>query len=116
MLTKIITLSLFVLVGCGKDVTIPNHLEKHSSITEADALKSKDDALVGMLKRGNSDIILSTKLEGVSIEKDDKTYAISKYHSVQSFNFINSLPKGSRVSVKFKGKVKTDEVVLKSIE
>lgn len=98
MQTKIILLTLVFLLGCGKEVSIPNDLERHSSITSAD---SKEAMLEGTL----------SKTDDSRVKIGEKIYKVSRFSSHSALEYVLSLPEGD-TPVKFRGEVKTDEVLI----
>lgn len=98
MLNRLFILTIFVLAGCGKEVSIPTDLERVSSITQAD---SKEVILEGTLTKGNPS----------SVKIGDKTYKVSRFSSYSALEYISTLQEEDTV-VKFKGEIKTTEVVI----
>ncbi|HXH74776.1 MAG TPA: hypothetical protein VNJ08_07405 [Bacteriovoracaceae bacterium] len=98
MLNKIIFLMTFMIIGCGKDVTIPDTLEKRSAVTQAE---SQLVTQTGTIVKG---AITAIKIEG-------KTFKISKYTSHMALEHIAALPQGE-TPVSFRGEVQVDEVII----
>lgn len=98
MLNRLLMLSLFISIGCGKDVTVSNLLEKQSAITQAESKTVTQD---GIFIKGSTNQL---KIAG-------KSYKISKYSSHMALEHIASLPEGE-TPVKFFGEIKVDEIVI----
>jgi hypothetical protein len=104
MANKILFFFLLFTMSCGREVKISNNqLEKYSNVTMPDALTV---SLNGTLIR-NTPAQLSTQ---------GKLLNISPYSSISAMNFINSLHLGSQTSVRFRGEVRGQEIVLTIIE
>lgn len=98
MLNRLIILTIFVLAGCGKEVSIPTDLERVSSITQAE---SKEAILEGTLTKGDPS----------SVKIAEKIYKVSRFSSYSALEYISTLHEGDTV-VKFRGEIKTTEVVI----
>lgn len=110
MAIKLGLLSFLILAaGCGKEVnmTSVSKLEKFSSVTEGQVSKiSQNGTLIRASKNGDFDYL---KIDGGQ-------YKISAYSSYETTKFISSIAPGSEVSVKFRGTIRTKEVVVEAIE
>lgn len=102
MVKHLLLATLLLALGCGKDVSIPNHLQKMSSVTQADSEKAVKEAVI---IRGATD----------EIQVDEKLYAISKYSSHLARTTIEKMPMG-HTKVRFQGEIKPTEVVIERFE
>ena len=104
MVTKLILLSLFLFVSCGKNVSISGReLESKSSLSDGNATLTNQE---GILKRGTPDYIV---LSGPA-------YKVSIYSSYSALEFIAARPLSTQMPVKFRGKLKNNEMVLEYIQ
>ncbi len=104
MVTKLILLSLFLLLSCGKNVSISGReLESKSSLSDGNATLTNQE---GILKRGTPDYIV---LSGPA-------YKVSIYSSYSALKFIAARPLSTQMPVKFRGKLKNNEMVLEYIQ
>jgi hypothetical protein len=103
MLSKTL-ISLFILSGCGNNVTLKeNKLETLDSLsTNANTSYKK----YGTLKNGSPSQIT---LEG-------RSYNVSIYSSKSATDFIKALPVGAQVSVVFTGGIQNNQFVIETIE
>ncbi len=110
MVIKLTLLTLLVLVaGCGKEVNMSSvsKLEKFSSVTEGEIAKvSQNGTLIRATKNGDSDYI----------KTDRGQYKISPYSSYETMKFISVTAPGSETRVKFRGTVRSTEIVVETIE
>lgn len=104
MVKKITLISLFLIAACGKDVKISTkELETNSSLSDGAAHSTNQE---GVLKRGSPDFII---VNGVANK-------ISMYSSYSSLEFIAVRPLNSQTAVKFRGKIKKNEMVMEYME
>lgn len=104
MVTKLILLSLFLLVSCGKNVSISGReLESNSSLSDGNASATNQE---GILKRGTPDYIVVS----------GPAYKVSIYSSYSALEFIAVKPLSTQMPVKFRGKLKNNEMVLEYIQ
>lgn len=104
MTTKLIILTLFLAVSCGKDVDISTKkLEYNSQLNSASSSATNAS---GSIKRGAVD----------SITTNGSTYKVSIYSSYSALEFIAARPLNSQFSVRYKGKVKNNEMVLEIVQ
>lgn len=97
-------LLMFLIVGCGKQVTISHSkLEAYSQPTPAQQQE--------LVEQG---ILLRTGIEDV-ISLGSVSYQVSKHSSHQALQFINSKQVGTQTRVSIKGRVRNKEIVLTSV-
>lgn len=104
MVKLTLLLSIFLLVSCGKDVSVSStKLKNQSSLSDGQAATPNAD---GLIKRGTKDTITT----------NGSTYNISIYSSYQALEFVAAKPLGTQVQVRFKGKTKNGEMVLEVVQ
>ena len=96
------TLLIFLALSCGKTVNI-----SQKELEEASKLESSKSLNTGTLRKTSS---------SSEIEIGGKAYKVSMYSSYQALEFIAARPIGATISVKYKGDLKTSEIVLQTIE
>ncbi len=103
MVNKLILIALLIISACGKDVTISNReLESKSSLSDGNATVTDQE---GILKRGTPDFVI---VNGVASR-------ISIYSSYSSLEFIAVRALNSQTPIKFRGKLKKNEMVMEYI-
>jgi hypothetical protein len=104
MVNKLTLILLLIVSGCGKDVSISTReLETKSSLSDGNATVTDQE---GILKRGTPDFVI---VSGVASK-------VSIYSSYASLEFIAVRPLNSQTPIKFRGKVKKNEMVLEYVE
>jgi len=104
MVTKFILLSLFLIMSCGKDVNISTKsLETNSGLSDGNTLATNQE---GIIKRARPDIIITSS----------RAYPVSIYSSYSALEFIAIRPLNSQTPVKFRGKLKNNEMVLEYVQ
>ena len=104
MVKTALFLSLFMLVACGKDVSVSSKkLQQNSALNDGSAVTPNAD---GLIKRGVPDMITTN---GV-------TYKVSIYSSYQALEYIAARPLNSQFNVRYKGKTKNGDMVIEVIQ
>jgi hypothetical protein len=104
MVTKLILLSLFLVGACGKNVKISTkELESNSRLSDGNSTITNQE---GIVKRGTPDLII---VNGSAVK-------ISIYSSYSALEFVAIRPLNSQTMVKFRGKLKNNEMVLEYLE
>lgn len=98
----LISSTLLLLLACGKDVNI-----SEKKLEEASKLETKKALTAGTLTKSAS---------SSEIKVNGSAYKVSMYSSYQALEFIAARPIGTNLAVKFKGDIKTSEIVLQTIE
>ena len=100
---KLLFISLFLL-SCGKQVEISTkQLEYNSSLSNGASLAVNQE---GTLVRGTPD----------RISTNGSSYKVSIYSSYIALEFIAAKPLSAQLPVKFRGKVKNNEMLLENIQ
>ncbi len=103
MVNKLLIIVLFIVSGCGKDVSISTReLESKSSLSDGNSTATNQE---GILKRGTPDFVI---VSGVASK-------VSIYSSYASLEFIAVRPLNSQTPIKFRGKMKKNEMVMEYI-
>lgn len=103
MATSVLLLSFFLFSSCGKDVSLSTKsLEFNSGLSDGANTATNQE---GIVQRGTPDYI---KSNGTS-------YKVSIYSSYASLEFIASKPLNSQILVKFRGKIKNNEMIVEYI-
>lgn len=104
MVKLTLLLSIFLLVSCGKQVSISSKkLENNSALNDGQAATPNT---TGLIRRGSKDTITT----------NGATYNISIYSSYQALEFVAAKPLGTEIQVRFKGKTKNGEMVLEVVQ
>jgi hypothetical protein len=90
------------MTACGPNVKFSNDLESKSKLSQ--------DKLNSFLKSGtlHKKTVSTVTYQGVS-------YKVSIYSSKSAHNFIEAIPIGTQVPIKFTGGTSKDEIVLETI-
>jgi hypothetical protein len=100
---KLILLALILVASCGKQVSISNNLlESNASSTSTSVAPNQD----GIVIRGVRD----------QIRTSSAVYYVSMYSSYSALEFVASKPLGTQINVRFKGKIKNQDMVIQVIE
>lgn len=103
METRVFILSLFLIASCGKDVSLSTKsLEYNSGLSDGANTATTQE---GIVNRGTPDHI---NVNGTS-------YKVSVYSSYAALEFIAAKPLSSQIPVKFRGKIKNNEMVLEYV-
>jgi hypothetical protein len=103
MVTRVLLLSLFLIVSCGKDVSLSTKsLEYNSGLSDGTTTATTQE---GIVQRGSPDYISS----------NGTSYKVSIYSSYAALEFIAAKPLSSQIPVKFRGKVKNNEMILEYV-
>lgn len=101
-LLKASSLLLLILISaCGKQVNIST--DKLKAASESNALTAMKE---GTLTRGNPS----------TISVPGATYNVSKYSSHLALQFINTIPQGQSISVRYIAQTEGAELVISKIE
>ncbi len=106
MRTKLFSslLALVFICACGRQVNISTRqLEYNSNLQNGSSITASQE---GLLIRGVPDKIIVNSV----------THNVSIYSSYLALEFIASKPLSTQMNVKFKGKLKNNEMVLEIIE
>jgi uncharacterized lipoprotein YmbA len=103
MVTRVLLLSLFLIVSCGKDVSLSTKsLEYNSGLSDGTTTATTQE---GIVQRGSPDYL---NTNGIS-------YKVSIYSSYAALEFIAAKPLSSQIPVKFRGKIKNNEMILEYV-
>jgi len=100
--TKLLVI-IFLAVGCGGDVSISSSKMKEGA--EQNSLNYGQANSTGMLTRGVPDRVTA----------NNQPYVVSIYSSHAALEFIASKPLNTQMQVKFKAKIKNNELVIETI-
>ncbi len=101
MVNKLLITLLFI-TSCGKQVNLKaNKLESADLLTNSNAAKYEKNGVFNSINQ--------------TVTYNGTSYKVSRFSSQSSFNFINSIPGNTQVTVIFTGGIKDNEVVLETI-
>jgi hypothetical protein len=101
---KFAIISLLFLIGCGNNVSISTkELKSNSSLSDGSKDATNQE---GVLKRGSPDMIFV----------GTPSYKVSIYSSYSALEFVAIRDLNSETPVKFRGKIKGNEIVLEFVE
>ena len=104
MVKRFTFICLFLITACGKNVSISGReLESKSSLSDGNATLTNQE---GVLQRGTPDYIVVS----------GPAYKVSIYSSYSALEFIAVRPLNAQIPVKFRGKIKNNEMVLEYLE
>lgn len=104
MVTKFLLLSLILIASCGKNVKISTtELETNSRLSDGNSTLTNQE---GIIKRGTPDLII---VNGPALK-------VSIYSSYSALEFVAIRPLNSQTPVRFRGKIKNNEMVLEYLE
>ncbi|MBA2403891.1 MAG: hypothetical protein H0V66_03900 [Bdellovibrionales bacterium] len=103
MVKKIALISLLLIAGCGKNVSISTkELESNSALSDGNAQATPQE---GIIKRGITDQIIV----------NNSYYKVSIYSSYLALEFIAIRPLNTQTPVRFRGKIKNNEMILEYV-